>query len=428
MLATRRGKILRSAVVLIVGAFALSIFETSTARSGGGNRRKSDEAPRVLPGMQLHMHGDQAHYHELEATAEDRKPKIGKEGRGLVYKGLKRARRHERCRGGYQIEVSDRPECTHGPDEAPEGVDVRNKPSVADLRAADNASSQAILPCYGDGSSGPRVQAVYVHTSDSPNRFSELGRLFPEWASRVDAVFARSAAQTGGTRHVRWVTNADCTLDVASVTLSPAGADSLNNTIAELKAQGYNRSDRKYLVWADAGRYCGIAEVRNDDRADGSNQNNFGPSFARVDAACWGREASVEAHELMHTFGGIQNSAPHATGGWHCADENDRMCLADGPTVALAYTCPPEHENLFDCGNDDYFSTAPQPGSYLATHWNAANSSYLSADMPESCRITAQATTSAAKRKNKKHRRNHRRGAGAEDVLPSSCVPQNVFG
>jgi hypothetical protein len=251
--------------------------------------------------------------------------------------------------------------------------------------------------------------------------------MFPEWAARVDAVFAQSAAETGGKRHVRWVTNADCTLNVTSVKVSATGDDSLNDTISELKAQGFSRTDRKYLVWADAGRYCGIGEVRNDDSAGAGNQNNFGPSFARVDSACWGRDASVEAHELMHTLGGIQNSAPHSTGGWHCADENDRMCLADSSAVALSFPCPSAHENLFDCGHDDYFSTAAAPGSYLATHWNSANSSFLSADMPESCSITGQATTSETEtsRKHKK-KRHHRRQASAQDAT-SACVPQSVF-
>ena len=54
---------------------------------------------------------------------------------------------------------------------------------------------------------------------------------------------------------------------VLNVVLSPAGDDTFDNTITELKAQGYNRPDRKYLIFMDAQVLCGISTLYSDDRS-----------------------------------------------------------------------------------------------------------------------------------------------------------------
>jgi hypothetical protein len=79
----------------------------------------------------------------------------------------------------------------------------------------------------------------------------------------------------------------------------------------------------------------------------------------------------------MHTLGAVQPDAPHATVHSHCWDGNDIMCVDDGDDHAQRNVCPVRLSYLFDCGDDDYFNTSPPAGSYLATHWNTANSSFL---------------------------------------------------
>lgn len=94
-----------------------------------------------------------------------------------------------------------------------------------------------------------------------------------------------------------------------------------------------------------------------------------------------GWSPNVAAHEIMHTIGGVQITAPHSntpnyTNGssGHCSDEYDRMCEQG----TMQYICKDSsHNSRFDCNHDDYYSTNPPAGSYLATHWNTANSAFL---------------------------------------------------
>jgi len=171
---------------------------------------------------------------------------------------------------------------------------------------------------------------------------------------------------------------------VHDVAVPAASVTDFSQTISSLLTAGYNRSDRKYLIWMDNNTYCGIADVFYDDIPGLSNASNgAGAEFARVDTGCWGVAGqSVEAHELMHALGGVQTTAPHSTPYNHCTDESERMCYLDGSGPPMQQVCATSHENVFDCNHDDYFSTAPAGGSYLATHWNTANSSFLATANP----------------------------------------------
>jgi len=300
---------------------------------------------------------------------------------------------HGDCGTLQPITVGGPSGCTHGPDPAPPGVDHTlawpARSSEPELQPTEAAAGSAV-PCIGDGVSGKRVQAVYAHPADRPNRSAQVVPQIRTWAAETDAVIDRSAQARGARRHVRWVTTPDCTLDVKVVTLTAQGDDNIANTIAELRARGYARSDRKYLVWMDSTVLCGIASYYIDDRPTKDNANNSTnapATVARVDSGCWGlagRGGSVEAHELVHGLGGVQPTAPNATTLGHCKDEFDRMCYADGSPGWVQWSrCDPSHEVLLDCGSDDYFHPSPPAGSYLATHWNTANSDLLATtDVP----------------------------------------------
>lgn len=321
--------------------------------------------------------------------------------RGLVYSSLQRARPGSPCRTAFELALPHgRTGCTHGPDAAPPGLDVRRWRSLGELAAStqgpsDTFAADSSVYCSGDGTSGNRVQAVYAHPADGVDNYDEIAPYIERWAGIVDTVFNDSAAETGGVRHVRFVTRPDCRLEVAKVALSPAGVRSLAGTAADLAAQGFDRPDRKYLVWVDDYLFCGLATVKPDDRAGAANANNGDGEpgmVARVDRGCWGGiSPSIEAHELVHLLGGVQPSAPNMNDNFHCTDEADALCYDDdgvedgfvaahGEPAPLRSVCPPAHERLLDCGHDDYFHTAPTPENYLATHWNVAESSFLTAE------------------------------------------------
>lgn len=290
--------------------------------------------------------------------------------RGLIYDGLEVATQGI-CKGLFRIK--DTNICTHGPDPAPPGVDI--KKSVPPIKQSNRARA-ATVQCDGDGVSGPRTQVIYAHASDVPDRYNTYLASFQQGVANIDITYQTSAAETGGNRHVRFVHDANCTPTILNVTLSSTGDDNFSNTVDELQALGFNREDRFYLALVDANVLCGVAGLWPDDQPGFGNGSNFGPRWARVDAGCWNY---AEAHEHMHMLGAVQLSAPHTSGGYHCVDENDLMCYWDAPNYPpMQYLCPdPSHDGLFDCNHDDYFHTNPSAGSYLATHWNAANNQFL---------------------------------------------------
>ncbi|HEY0948721.1 hypothetical protein [Nocardioides sp.] len=291
--------------------------------------------------------------------------------------------------------------CAHA-DKAPPGVDVDKHVPTAVLEARTGAAAAAVaaaqdegvpvaaqvaavtdrVPCDGDGTSGYRVQAIYVVTSDRTNRFAAVGDQIKQWAAGVNTVFNLSAAKTGGVRDVRFVTSANgdgtCSPTVLNVTLPPGSFTSFDATISAMRAAGYTAPGRKYLMWVDGTGQCGIAQTYLSSTPGQDNPNNGAyAQFARIDTGCWGQAQSVEAHELSHTMGSVQGDAPHATSRGHCYDESDRMCYADGGGKTMQQICPTDQETLFDCNNDDYYSTYPAAGSYLAGHWNTASSRFL---------------------------------------------------
>jgi Ricin-type beta-trefoil lectin domain-like len=265
--------------------------------------------------------------------------------------------------------------CSVGPTAIP-AADVGRQPVPlrADVAAAVIEANPVV--CDGDGVSGKRVEVLYVRQQSTASRFARFEASFQAFSHEIDAAYNDSAAQTGASRHIRWVTEPDgagCRVKVTEVVVPDGSLANWESGVKALQDKGFTNASRKYLFYADAQVICGQGTLYDDDRPGLDNPNNTTVGYARVDASpnCWGFNAA--AHELGHNLGAVQLSAPNADGGFHCRDEYDLMCYGD-TTVVCAEK---DTDRLMDCNHDDYFHTSPPAGSYLASHWNVANSDWL---------------------------------------------------
>jgi hypothetical protein len=294
---------------------------------------------------------------------------------GIIYKGLGPRQKSGPCAGIFEIKISDgEVACTHGPDPAPPGVDVRKRQEPGFMSkpqsVIDNHSKVAGITCDADGQSGRRVQVLYVRASDVEDRFTAF---LPDLRATLPILNQQvidSAAKTGGSRYVKFVHDKNCEPIIEHVVLSPSGDDSYANTARELAEKGYKKNNRKYFIWRDSNQLCGMGDVWLDDSPGLNNLNNIMNGNALVDNGCWG--ADTQLHELGHVLGAVQKSSP--------GHDSAHELHAKDPQDVLYYTNNGQRICLWDCGNDNYFSTNPAGGGYLMAHWNIAYNEFLGGD------------------------------------------------
>jgi hypothetical protein len=245
-----------------------------------------------------------------------------------------------------------------------------------------------------------QIKVVYAFATGEQDRSAEWSQALQADVSNIEQYLA---LQTGGRRALRFDMGTACGpqyVDVQVVALThlrtyyrddPTHFDRLADEVAA--AIGSGPGPRDVLILADKltdDPVWGIAEVIGDDRADAANASNTGgltaimwtrPTTAPDPSDWW--QPTVILHEITHNLGGIQQSAPHKTSGWHCWDGEDVMCYDDGSSGSQLYTstvCPVRDGAIpqtYDCGHDDYFNPAPAAGSYLDTHWNVYRSAFM---------------------------------------------------
>lgn len=275
------------------------------------------------------------------------------------------------CPPGYEeVAVGDSMQCAH-----PDGVPFKSTRPTSFY--AIEAEARA-LDCFGSGTDGNRLQAVFV--TDGPATLTSVDRsAISQGMVNVQSVYRTSSRAVADVDLVpRWVHSSDCEPSIEVVQVAPEALAEFAATIQAVSDQGHNRPDRKYIMWTDSSVYCGIAAVSIDDSKTENRNDGHHPGFARIDRGCWGYQGSVIAHEVTHTLGAVQPTAPNATPYGHCTDEYDLMCYVDGPGVDTSIACSSQRgELLLDCNNDDYFHPDPPPGSWLYSHWNVADSSFV---------------------------------------------------
>ncbi|MCD9198344.1 fibronectin type III domain-containing protein [Aeromicrobium wangtongii] len=289
-----------------------------------------------------------------------------------------------------------------GVDGEPVTKDGTPKRSLARAAATYFPAGASVIPgygghvapaCAGDGTDGRRVRVMYVRETSDPSRLTALRGSFLNELAQVDDLFAYASSAPGESRRVRWYSDPNCqpTIDevvVAVGVLSVGGSAGHTALTNALNKAGYTNNMHKYIVFAEGNRIggstCGLGNFYQDVRPGAENYNNGGgntsPTVARIDTVCWFSNASsaTTTHELMHTLGGVLQSAPDATLYGHCHDARDPMCYDDGSGMPMRSVCTQTGAALqLDCNKDDYFNIAPASGTYLANNWNVANSLFL---------------------------------------------------
>jgi len=237
--------------------------------------------------------------------------------------------------------------------------------------------------CDGDGTSGQRVQLLYVRGDGQADRLEEHRARFDARAVNLNTRLVLSAVDKGERREFRFVHDAACKPTITRVVVPQAAMDNADKgkVIDALKALGFGRADRKYVVWTENDA-CGLGYGGSQDQTPGSgNLNNHQSGWAMVGmtTTCFDNP-NVDVHELLHTMGAVNPKAPYATSNSHCYLIGDLMCYDDGgipdPPGELI-DCPNPLVEWVDCAGDSYFNPKPVAGGYLASNWNIADSVFL---------------------------------------------------
>jgi hypothetical protein len=252
---------------------------------------------------------------------------------------------------------------THGPDARMDDSAslVAGGPSVRFLPG----SAERAPICATDHS----MQVLYARTDTTPDAFATSVPTIRSTVRRSNHVLNEEAIASGGGGGDYKVVCSGGEIDVKQFTTT---GTSFSQVVSSAQSAGYTSAQRNYVVFLDSsgGGVCGVGSLYFSDSPGLSNPHNTNGGYSVIYNGCW--SGTTFMHEVGHNRGAVQPAAPNSTGnGAHCNDGNDVMCYApDGGNKNQSMTWPCPTTTLFDCGYNDYFDAAPEPGEYLSAHWN----------------------------------------------------------
>lgn len=284
--------------------------------------------------------------------------------------------------------------------------------SINDYNKRSKIENQA---CIGEkGVSGARVQLLYVSKSNE-KKFNQDSSKIANIAAGVDSILMVSAKKQGAEFLTRWEYDSRCAIKVTNVTLDKKSfyeamekkskKDPLK-MISILKSKGFNKSNRKYMVFVKSKGFkntCGFDFMPRQDSRPGAENKNNKTSYQIINSNCWlngNRDQNVQNAGIMlvHALGGPQSGSPHALSiigklfgqsaknrkfVYNVKDKDDLLTYWGNLNVGVEANtaCVTSPWNIsfikLDCGNDDYFSAIKPTSGYLKDHWNIANNRFI---------------------------------------------------
>lgn len=283
--------------------------------------------------------------------------------------------------------------------------------------AEQNASPQ--LPttpgCYGSGKDGRRIVVIASGTHEQPITSFDIARIKNVVGQMESTLIWNSYLQNPDkVMHWRFYQGGNCEPEIITATqdanyyneLSVATFSQLKQdwgiigaaNTAKQQAVGENLLPH-FLVFTRSGaNACGQSDFNwggvTNDQETFSFVYGMTPS-GNTGSQCW--NGWIAQHEIMHSMGAVDITAPHATVGAHCTDEWDIMCYDDGAGVVI--NCPTVNgstvlaDYVMDCNADDYFSVKPDAdsvfnpppwwlGGTTLTRYNTAKSGFMIDRLP----------------------------------------------